>query len=56
MNIPVHIDYLNYCLKLIRNRHPELTETTPHKLRYTSTTLAREVGATIAQISQALTH
>lgn len=56
MNIPAHIDYLNYCLRLIRNRHPELTETTLHKLRYAFSPLAREGGATIAQISQALIY
>ena len=56
LNVPVHIDYLNYRLRLIRNRHPDLTKTTPHKLRHTFSTLAREGGATMAQISQALTH
>lgn len=56
LNVPVHIDYLNYRLRLIRNRHPHLTKTTPHKLRHTFSTLAREGGATMAQISRALTH
>ncbi|HFC9253283.1 MULTISPECIES: tyrosine-type recombinase/integrase [Enterococcus] len=56
VNIPVHVDYLNYRLKSIRRRHEELTQTNPHKLRHTFSTLAREGGATMAQISQALTH
>ncbi|PQF25599.1 tyrosine-type recombinase/integrase [Enterococcus mundtii] len=56
LNVPVYIDYLNYRLKLIQKRHPELTKTSPHKLRHTFSTLAREGGATMAQISQALTH
>lgn len=56
MNIPVHVDYLNYRMKSIRRRHQELTHTSPHKLRHTFSTLAREGGATMAQISQSLTH
>ncbi|NSP43467.1 site-specific integrase [Enterococcus faecalis] len=56
MNQPVHIDYLNYRLKSIRRRHPELVKTHPHKLRHTFSTLAREGGATMADISEALTH
>ncbi len=50
------MDYLNYRLKSIHRRHEELTQTNPHKLRHTFSTLAREGGATMAQISQALTH
>lgn len=46
------MDYLNYRLKSIRRRHEELVQTNPHKLR----PLAREGGAKMAQISQALTH
>lgn len=56
INQPVHIDYLNYCLKSIRRRHPELVKTHPHKLRHTFSTLAREGGATMSDISEALTH
>ncbi len=56
VNIPVHVDYLNYRLKSIRRRHEELVQTNPHKLRHTFSTLTREGGATMAQISQALTH
>ncbi|WP_035050918.1 tyrosine-type recombinase/integrase [Carnobacterium pleistocenium] len=56
MNLPVHIDYLNYRLNSIRRRHPELVKTNPHKLRHTYSTLAREGGATMAEISESLTH
>jgi Site-specific recombinase XerC len=56
LNLPVHVDYLNYRLKSIRRRHEELAQTNPHKLRHTFSTLAREGGATMAQISQVLTH
>ncbi len=56
MNLPVHINYLNYKLNSIRRRHPELVKTNPHKLRYTYSILAREGGATIAEISESLTH
>lgn len=56
MNVPVHIDYLNYRMKSIQRRHPELAHATPHKLRHTFATLAKEGGATMAEVSQALTH
>lgn len=56
INVPLHIDYLNYRLKSIRRRHIELVKTSPHKLRHTYSTLAREGGATIAEISESLTH
>lgn len=56
MNVPVHIDYLNYRMKSILRRHPELAHATPHKLRHTFATLAKEGGATMAEVSQALTH
>lgn len=56
MNVPVHIDYLYYRLNSIQKRHPELVKTSPHKLRHTYSTLAREGGATIAEISESLTH
>lgn len=56
MNTPVHIDYLNYRLNSIQRRHPELVKTHPHKLRHTFSTLAREGGATMAEISESLTH
>ncbi|HFE9851879.1 TPA: tyrosine-type recombinase/integrase [Enterococcus faecalis] len=56
MNVPVHIDYLNYRMKSIQRRHSELAHATPHKLRHTFATLAKEGGATMAEVSQALTH
>ncbi|GKQ42229.1 hypothetical protein RD055328_01520 [Companilactobacillus sp. RD055328] len=56
INISVHTDYLNYRMKSIEHRHSELKHASPHKLRHTYSTLAREGGATMAQISQALTH
>ena len=56
LNQPVHIDYLNYRLNSIQRRHPELEKLNPHKLRHTFGTLAREGGATLANISESLTH
>ncbi|ANZ97231.1 integrase [Brochothrix thermosphacta] len=56
LNVPVHSDCLNYRLKSIKRRHPDLTHANPHKLRHTFSTLAREGVATMAQISQTLTH
>ncbi|MFW8053707.1 tyrosine-type recombinase/integrase [Vagococcus fluvialis] len=56
LNQPVHIDYLNYRINSIRRRHPELVKLNPHKLRHTFSTLAREGGASLADISLALTH
>lgn len=56
INVPVHIDYLNYRLNSIRRRNPELVKLNPHKLRHTYSTLAREGGASMSEISEALTH
>ena len=56
VNQLVHIDYLNYRLKSVERRHPELTHATPHKLRHTFSTLAYEGGASMEEISRALTH
>lgn len=56
MNVPVHIDYLNYRLNSICRRNPHLVRTHPHKLRHTYSTLAREGGATMSEISESLTH
>lgn len=55
-NQPVHIDYLNRRINAIRQRHPELTSLTPHKLRHTFGTLASLGGASMDSISKALTH
>ncbi|MDO0919957.1 MULTISPECIES: site-specific integrase [unclassified Enterococcus] len=56
VNCPVHTDYLNYRINTLRRRHPHLAHLTPHKLRHTFATLAKQGGANISQISAALTH
>lgn len=56
MNQPVHIDYLNHRIKSVRNRHKHLAHASPHKLRHTFSTLAYEGGASMEEISRALTH
>ena len=35
INLPLHTDYLNYRMKSVRKRHPELAPASPHKLRHT---------------------
>ncbi|BDP65359.1 MULTISPECIES: tyrosine-type recombinase/integrase [Enterococcus] len=56
VNCPVHADYLNYRINSIKRRHPELAHLSPHKLRHTYATIARQGGANMNQISNALTH
>ncbi|WP_258379237.1 tyrosine-type recombinase/integrase [Enterococcus plantarum] len=56
INVPVHIDYLNYRINSVKRRHQHLAHATPHKLRHTFSTLAYEGGASTEQISRALTH
>ena len=56
INKPLHADYLNNKMKTIRKRHPELTHATPHKLRHTGATLAKQAGMSLEAISEALTH
>ncbi|MDT2829023.1 tyrosine-type recombinase/integrase [Enterococcus viikkiensis] len=56
INQPLHTDYLNYRMKSIERRHKQLAHATPHKLRHTGATLARQSGASLEQISEALTH
>ena len=56
VNCPVHTDYLNYRINSIKKRHPHLVHLTPHKFRHTYATLARQGGADMNQISNALTH
>lgn len=56
VNCPVHADYLNYRINSIKRRHPELAHLSPHKLRHTYATIARQGGANMNQISSALTH
>ena len=55
-NKPLHNDYLNYRMKSVERRHPELTHATPHKLRHTGATLAKQAGMSLEAISEALTH
>ncbi|MDT2811767.1 tyrosine-type recombinase/integrase [Vagococcus lutrae] len=56
LNQTIHIGYLNYRINSIRKRHPELVKLNSHKLRHTFSTLARECGASMADISLVLTH
>ena len=56
INNPLHADYLNNKMKSIRKRHKELTHATPHKLRHTGATLAKQAGLSLEAISKALTH
>ena len=51
-----HSDYLNNKMKSIRKRHKELAHATPHKLRHTGATLAKQAGMSLEAISEALTH
>ena len=43
-------------MKSIWKRHKELAHATPHKLRHTGATLAKQPGTSIEAISEALTH
>lgn len=56
VNSRLHADYLNNKMKSVRRRHPELAHATPHKLRHTGATLARQAGTSMEAISEALTH
>ena len=56
INKPLHADYLNNKMKSIRKRHKELAHATPHKLRHTRATLAKQAGMSLEAISEALTH
>ena len=59
INQRFHTDYLNYRMKSIERRHKHLTHVThatPHKLRHTGATLARQSGISLEQISETLTH
>lgn len=56
INKPLHADYLNNKMKSIRKRHKELIHATPHKLRHTGATLAKQAGMSLEAISEALTH
>lgn len=56
INLPLHTDYLNYRMKSVRRRHTELAPASPHKLRHTGATLAKQAGISLEAISEALTH
>ncbi len=56
INKPLHADYLNNKMKSIRKRHKELAHASPHKLRHTGATLAKQAGVSLEIISEALTH
>lgn len=56
VNVRLHPDYLNNKMKTVRNRHKELAYATPHKLRHTGATLAKQAGMSLEAISEALTH
>ena len=43
-------------MKSVRRRHPELAPASPHKLRHTGATLAKQAGVSLEAISEALTH
>lgn len=55
-NQPLYSDYLNARLASVKRRHPELVYLHPHKMRHTFSTLARQGGASMEDISAALTH
>ena len=56
VNSPLHSDYLNNKMKSVKRRHPGIKHATPHKLRHTGATLAKQAGTSIEAISEALTH
>ena len=56
LNSPLHADYLNNKMKSVKRRHPTLAHATPHKLRHTGATLAKQAGMSLEAISEALTH
>lgn len=56
VNSCLHTDYLNNKMKSVKRRHPELAHATPHKLRHTGATLAKQAGTSMEDISEALTH
>lgn len=56
INKTLHTDYLNYRMKSVRKRHPKLSPASPHKLRHTGATLAKQAGISLETISEALTH
>ncbi len=55
VNARLHIDYLNNKMKSIQKRN-KLIHATPHMLRHTGATLAKQSGVSLFTISEALTH
>lgn len=55
-NKPLYNDYLNTRMRSIMGRNPHLSYATPHKLRHTGATLAKQAGSSVEAISEALTH
>lgn len=56
VNSPLHADYLNNKMKSVERRHKNLKHSTPHILRHTGVTLAKQAGMSLESISEALTH
>ena len=56
MNSPLHAYYLNNKIKSVKRLRKELAHATPHKLRHTGATLAKQTGVSLETISEALTH
>ena len=56
ITLPLHTDYLNYRMKSVRKKHPELSPASPHKLRHTGATLAKQAGISLETILEALIH
>ena len=56
MNSPLHAYYLNNKIKSVKCLHKKLAHATPHKLRHTGATLAKQAGMSLEAISEALTH
>ena len=56
VNSCLHADYLNNKMKSVKRRHPDLAHATPHKLRHTGATLAKQAGTPMEDTSEALTH
>lgn len=51
VNGPLHADHLNNKMKSVERRHKELVHATPHKLRHTGATLAKQSGTSLKAIS-----
>lgn len=49
-------NHLSQAMKSVKCRHKELTHATPHKLRHTGATLAKQAGMSLEAISAAPTH